>query len=491
MSSNTIAARFAPMGDVRSPKLSMPLVLTFGIGALLVGIAGFAVSPKLGILALGLPIAPFFVLAPDKALLLVVAALPFDAVAALAPGSATLTKLLGMAALAGWVVHVLLRRQRIQIGLPGFFVLGWIAMAVLSMMWTPLLGPATEKLRATIQLVVFYFMVSNILKDESALKRAVDVWIGASAVVALLVLWQFHSGAPVPVEQTTLQRATLQVGNAKINQNALGAFLALPALAAVVIGRARQPLGWWRWLAGIPLGVAMILTGSRGAVVAFAMGIFALVVLRPRFGLRAIAAAFLIAGTLVLMAPQGYTDRLSTRFGRASEDRMSGRLDIWTVGMSMINDRPLLGIGYGGFQPAFYRYMMETRVDPRWASENVQGGRVAHNIYLTTVAEMGVPGGALLLGMLVTHWLASSRARRAGRGRRGELVQTMPIAVSVLLVGLAVFGMSIVLEDMKMTWFTLALANAMGLAAGSRVASRTPGRGSTATAAWIGKEQRS
>jgi O-antigen ligase len=491
MSSDTLAARFVPMAGERSPKTSVPLVLAAGVGALLVGIAGFSVSPKLGLLALGLPIAPFFVLAPDKALLLVVAALPFDAVAALAQGSGTLTKLLGMAVMAGWVLHVLLRRHRIQIGRPGFFVLGWITMAILSLMWTPIVGLATYKLKTTLQLVVFYLMVSNLLKDELALKRAVDVWIGASAIVALLVLWQFHSGALL--EQTRLQRATLQVGDAKINQNALGAVLALPALAAVVIGRARQSFGWWRWVASIPLGVAMILTGSRGAVVAFAVGVVALATLRPRFGVRAIAAAILIVGMLALIVPQEYADRLSTRFGQASGDRMSGRLDIWAVGMSMIKTRPLLGVGYSGFEPEFYRYMKKTEVDPRWASDrtNRWGRRAAHNIYLTTVAELGVFGGVLLACMFGAHWLAASRARRAGRGKRKGQIPTVALAVSVLLVGLAVLGMTIEFADMKLTWFTLALANAAGLAAGSRPAPRTSPRRGASTAVGTTKELRS
>jgi hypothetical protein len=67
----------------------------------------------------------------------------------------------------------------------------------------------------------------------------------------------------------------------------------------------------------------------------------------------------------------------------------------------------------------------------------------------------------------------------------------MALAVSVALVGLAVFGMSINLWEMKLTWFTLALANAAGLAAGSRLAPRTPGRGGAVTAVGIMKEQRS
>jgi O-antigen ligase len=464
MSSDTIAARFAPMAGARSPKISVPLVLAFGVGALLVGIAGFSVSPKLGILALGLPIAPFFVLAPDKALLLVVATIPFDAVANIVPGG-TLTRLLGIAATAGWMVNVLMLRKRVRTGVPGYLLLAFVALGGVSLAWTIDRGATSDELQTVVQLALLYLMLANLLSSEAALQRAINVWLASTAAVALIAIAQF-AGAGGNA------RANMNLGDATTNSNYLAATLAIPVVMAVALGQGRGLFAWWRWLAVFVIGTAVFATGSRGGVVALGTGLLLLSIFRPRLGVRVIAAALLMVIGFGLAAPRTFIEKLSDRFAQAGKDRLSGRIDIWHVGGAMIADRPLLGVGFGGFEPAFNQYVsLASDIDPRWARANYQHARAPHSLYLGTAAELGGLGIGLLLGAFAAHGIGVWKvARRATRRRRSAGV---PLAVLGSLVTLFTLGFNIQLLLFKPAWLALGIAQGTILAFAPRSAAGT------------------
>ncbi|MBP1689976.1 MAG: hypothetical protein H6Q34_549, partial [Deltaproteobacteria bacterium] len=104
-----------------------------GFGLLLVGIVAFVVSPTAGIIFLGLPVLPWIVIFPLQALTLLMASIPFEWIGSLGPpGSTTITKLLAVAIMAGWVVHLLIHKQRVRIGSAGLLLVSYVAFGALS-----------------------------------------------------------------------------------------------------------------------------------------------------------------------------------------------------------------------------------------------------------------------------------------------------------------------------------------------------------------------
>jgi len=77
----------------------------------------------------------------------------------------------------------------------------------------------------------------------------------------------------------------------------------------------------------------------------------------------------------------------------------SGRIDIWKGALEVIQSHPIVGVGFGQLPNA----MGETSLGER---------RVAHNLYLETMAELGIPG-VVLLAMLFWRGL-----KGAGRLRK-------------------------------------------------------------------------
>src|SRR5262245_58153104 len=114
-----------------SPPWSAPwsgAVVLLALGA---GAAACCTGPTLGGAALALPAAPLLVVAPHLAVLGLVAALPFDALASLdEAGALTLTRLLGIAVLGGWVLHAVASpRRRIRLSRPGLLLFAYVTFA--------------------------------------------------------------------------------------------------------------------------------------------------------------------------------------------------------------------------------------------------------------------------------------------------------------------------------------------------------------------------
>lgn len=450
---------------VRAARGSGSAVGAIGLGALALaaGIVAFLASPKLGLLSFGIALAPLLVIAPDKAVLLVFAAVPFDSISSLGPpGTLTLTRTLGLAVMAGWVVNMLLRRQRPRFGTPGYLLLAFIAFAALSSIWAEDRSQTFTQLTLVIQLFVLYLMIVNVITSPVALERALDILLLSTAVLAVLVIWQFPSAEAFERAQL---HPTVSLGQQKFNPNALGATLVLPALAAAALGRRRGALGRWRLAVLLPIGIAAIMIGARGAAFGLVAGLAALAVLRPQLRIRLAAVVFCGIAGLAIMMPRAALERLEQRYLNSVEDRGSGRVDIWMVGMSMIRDKPLQGTGFAGFGPAFYRYMLTTDVDPAWANNivNRYGRRGAHNSYLATLAELGVFGAGLFAAALGAHLLSAWQAFRRATKDRQQGAASLALALVGMLVGLLVIGITGDILLNKWAWVVLALTHAVGL----------------------------
>ena len=195
--------------------------------------------------------------------------------------------------------------------------------------------------------------------------------------------------------------------------------LALLAFAYGMVGRRGVRVGFFV-LAGM-LTIVLLATGSRGGLIALAVGAVAWVGLqiarttrvggdaqarRVWIGVGAAIAAVAVVGVLVI--------------GRNVE-RFTGdalRLNLWRGAIAIGADRPILGVGVGMFGRAY----REAR-EPYGVHDNRLG--TAHNAYLNTFAETGLIGlGVMLLGGAAIviagwrRWRAFDDSQPGGRAAR-------------------------------------------------------------------------
>ena len=200
-----------------------------------------------------------------------------------------------------------------------------------------------------------------------------------------------------------------------VNCNHLGSFLCLltpVALAEALRARSRRGATLALLLAGLTVTVA-VATLSRGAFLGLAVGGTAFVALErrrllARIGLApAVAMAVGAVGLSTLVAEALTGGRLGRLLAPGTLLDGSDKLRIWRMGVEILGDHPLLGVGRGGFASVHLAY----RTGP-YESQ----AAFVENGYLQLLVDLGIPLGIGLLaaGALLLGWM-SIRVVRGGR----------------------------------------------------------------------------
>ncbi len=160
--------------------------------------------------------------------------------------------------------------------------------------------------------------------------------------------------------------------------------------------------------------VGVFISGSRGAMLGFGIGVVVLLGLKPPLQRRWLTFAALIAlaflGAHLADAPQSPGARLATLASPGSAG--ATRFAIWSSSLEMLQESPWWGIGLGSFwltYPAFR------------APHDASGGYFVHNDYLQIWLEAGLPGILLFLTASLALLLAIFSSRRAEVEARNEI----------------------------------------------------------------------
>ncbi len=210
-----------------------------------------------------------------------------------------------------------------------------------------------------------------------------------------------------------------------------GTAVVLARLVFGARGQWRRRL-WWT-LPLIPLVWVLLLTGSRGGVLAFLALLTAALLTAALLARRLVLALVPLAvGAGLLLVPNPFRSYLISM--ASSDPYAMERIGIWRSALEMIGAHPL-GVGLGNYRlfSPVYNFPVEHAV-ARFGRAPQQ----AHNMVLQLVAE----GGLLMILPLVLLLAALLAALPAYRRRRG-MVGDDPVAAGALLglLGLGVQAM--------------------------------------------------
>lgn len=204
--------------------------------------------------------------------------------------------------------------------------------------------------------------------------------------IALFVTWIFHLGPP------GRPRAFM------INPNYISYSLAAAATIAMAMLRTAGLRSRRVLVATLVLLVAaIVLTGTRGSLLALGLAAAALLVTRrwPPIGLWVPAAVMVgLFAVFLFYLPTDLLRGVDSMSARSTGD-LSGRLDLWPVAQDVIAHHRLKGIGAGAFP----------------AANDFKVG--AHNLALGVTSELGAVGAVLYVG-----WVFSQIGEVLGRSRR-------------------------------------------------------------------------
>jgi len=348
---------------------------------------------------------------------------------------------LGDVAVLGVGVGVLARGGKMRV--PGILV-----VFGLFLFWAALGLTVTESNALTLEQVlnaakiwIISFFFVNLVRTAAELRFVIIAWLGIYALYpirgALYNQYICHCNEFGRVAWNFIFE----------NPNDLAAFTLIPlGLAAAVAVMER--VKFWRMcgLAGVGvLALIIMLTQSRGAMLAVGTGTLMLVVTSQRRG-RDLALLTLLVGGAAIMAPKGVWERLSGLANVSVEEGMQdvdpegsakSRWMIWQVAAYTIQQKPLLGVG-AAMMPRTHRFEAIRRDLPSIA----RGERDTHSTYLRLAAETGIPGLLLYLGIWgALFWELRRVRKKLKRVRPREHQALVFIEVSMLAFLIAsVFG---------------------------------------------------
>jgi O-antigen ligase len=363
------------------------------------------------------------------------------------PGLGSLPRLVGLLASAVGVLYVL--------GRGSFRRLSWFhVLAALFVLWAGIgafwsIDPEATRVRVLtyVQLAVLAWLIWELAWSPQRQRALFEAYVVGATVGAAAIIRNYLSG--VAIDQTAARFSGFNA-----NPNELGLTLALALPVAWYLGashlRRRLALAWWLYL---PLGItAILLTGSRGAMVAALVGLLIVpwTLTQVRGGTRA-ALYMLGVGSIVLVgtiAPEATLERLSTTRSDIETGYFGGRGEIWRTGLNVAWEHPFGGVGAGAFGEA--------------VAPALGGRRSAHQTFLAILVEEGFIGLTLFVAMVAA--LLNRLANLQMLDRR--------LAIMLLAV-LAVGSLSSAWDYKKQLWLMLGLLAAQ---TGSRLASQTAAR---------------
>lgn len=223
--------------------------------------------------------------------------------------------------------------------------------------------------------------------------------------------------------------------------------LYLPVIFSLLLAPRSAPMSFWRrlalWVAMLWTIALLIMTQSRGGWIGAVAGLFILLVLwallLPRTPYRAVVGGLavtiflLVAGAVLWIGPADLRDLwlnppVETVVGTLST--LNYRKELWPWAATAVSDFPFTGVGLGAFRLVVFRLY------PLSLSPGQDIGH-AHNIFLQTALDVGLPGLVAYLAILIVAAMAGWRVARHDAGLRAASLGLLAGLAAVHVFGLA------------------------------------------------------
>ena len=348
-----------------------------------------------------------------------------------------------------------------------------LVLGLLSLLWVADPAFLTDSARqyrwVIIEPVLYYFLLTEVIRNRRSLLRVADFFMAGAVIVALIGIAQWLQGSG-----TLAVEGVSRVVSVYQHPNNLGLFLgrAVPFAACLAIF---LPWGWRKLVYAaitLPLAATLLLTFSRGAWVGAAAGIAVALVVGFRYRQGRVAATMtrrtwgIVAGVaLLLVLAVALTYPYWPERIRSVGSSVL-RLNIWESALKMGADHPVLGVGLDQFINQYRaKYIApEQRDDP--ATPQVEGEGYTshpHNILLDYWLNLGIMGLFVLLWLVWKYFRVAINRVKVFADRVGAdpVGRALALGLTALMVDFLVHGLidnSYFLMDLALVfWLSCAM----------------------------------
>lgn len=367
------------------------------------------------------------------------------------PSGQTYIRLLGIFTFGIWVASILCTRGKIRFAfMPTILVIFWCLWGITSFFWAKDQSVVTTRITTMVQLLAFFILFQNLVKTDKRLKIILFAYFCSAVVLSLIgVGIEFVAIEPL-FTPGRLSLSKIQ------NPNHLSITLGGGLLLIPYIFNQLKKF-FWKVMTILGVGAlvpAILFAGSRGTWISLIAAVsFSWIVTKGKvIKLRnlIIISIALLSSVLILSyygVISNYTmERLAT-IPTVAMQSSSGisRQNILYVGLEMVKDNPIIGVGLNNFPVRFWEYA--ERAGLRMAY-GISRGTGPHNTFLSVQSELGIVGIVIFISFFGVIFKALLSHRSDPRSM-----------VGILLLSFMIFrGITGTLQYTKFFWLTISLA---------------------------------
>lgn len=269
------------------------------------------------------------------------------------------------------------RKVRLKVGVVQYALLAWMILEAASFLWTTKASITMDRLETYMLMSSYVLLVSVFPFEKKELETIAFIYAIGSliALVLLFSIGELHNG------YNAEGRRTITLNGKYQDPNGLAAYLVAGTMYFFDKLFSKK---WYRFPSAIIFVlfvIGILQTGSRGALVALALTLLIVLILRTPRKSRGKVVLGLIIGVvalyfaLMIILPKALFNRLfniQTYLGGA------GRISLWVLALDKVFEHPFFGNGIASHLAYFYEVLNDEEA--------------MHNTYLCVIFEVGIIG---------------------------------------------------------------------------------------------------
>jgi len=293
-------------------------------------------------------------------------------------------------AILGWIVASLHERRWLTEKTPlDYFFVAYILVELLSAVFAIYKWDSFVNSKRLLLISVVYLVARYVTTEKKAI-AFVSLLGGVTALLSVIELFDYFELHP---DRLFLFQHYMTTGGIKM----IVLLLFLPFLLHQGTPK------WFRVFAlaaAVPILLALVLTFTRSSWLGFLGGCVAIGILKNKY---VIPVLLLVVILLLLFAPSALRERAYSIVDPSHPNNI-GRVHLWTTGIKIFQDHPVLGVGDSDLHQIYDRYRSPGDIEP--------GGHLHDNILMWLVT-LGIVGCIVLISLFVRIYSLELSAFRA------------------------------------------------------------------------------
>ncbi|MFZ1879251.1 MAG: O-antigen ligase family protein [Gaiellaceae bacterium] len=424
-------------------------VVALGIGAEAAGNAHLALEATLA-----LCFAIILVRSPRVILVILLASVFLEIITV---GGLTINRVVAPFALIIAIGAIAGGRAVAPTGGPVKWAVAYAIWAIASALWSISFGGTVYLLASLLIAVAYALAFATLIRNLEELQRAFFALAVIALPISLYAMATFFAGS------------ASRASGGKGDPNSFAAYelIALPLVIAAATMAHDRRRRVFLWVTSVAIIGAAITSLSRGGLITLFVLVLA-VVIAPASSIfrsrrqKVVVIVTMVVGGMIAFSATGaaFSQRLDSTF-TSSGSSGSGRLNMWKGAVTSIRERPFLGIGYGTFASVSTSLLERTPgVDLVNFTPSPEGDLV-HDTYLETLAELGIPGLFLFLGLVVATARSLRESALAARRAGAAQLERATNALLLAVLAWAVAAVFLSLETSRPLWILIGFALAV------------------------------